>query len=307
MEELAVSVIIPSIGRKSLQRAVFSALSQEPIRTEVIICLNGPGLRHTINVPRNYEDRITIIRDPKVMNANMARNAGIRKATKKYVAFLDDDDYWLPEKLRTQLAEIHNLEHDRWLITSKYFDEHLSFKVLPKRVIQENESPIDYLFVRKSIRNMRVSLPTSSWIAPLSLFIRNPFDNELRLHQDWDWLISTLDSEQIQVKTIEKPLLVYSTEIKSNTNSRTNWKHSLEWILKNRTKMSALQAGCFIINVVHSRCIRTDSIYNSFQIFFSAFKYGKPNIRSIFVSLFRIITVTFSKIIKSHLKHIKHD
>lgn len=99
-----VSIIIPSYNRERvLHRAVKSVISQTYKNWELIIVDD----RSTIpaqEIITLKDPRIQIIRHSKRQGAAAARNTGMRIAQGKYIAFLDSDDEWLPEKLSKQIA-----------------------------------------------------------------------------------------------------------------------------------------------------------------------------------------------------------
>lgn len=101
-----VSVIIPSYNsQKVIQRSVDSALNQTYRDIEVWVIDDG-STDDTISILSNYEDkRLNIISLPENTGSPVTpRNTGILKAKGKYVAFLDSDDYWAPNKLELQIG-----------------------------------------------------------------------------------------------------------------------------------------------------------------------------------------------------------
>jgi glycosyltransferase involved in cell wall biosynthesis len=99
-----LSVVIPTRNRAHLVgEAIESALSQRPGRVEVIV-VDDASSDDTANVvTRNFGSNIRLIRLPERRGAGAARNAGIRQARGELLAFLDDDDLWLPGKLNAEL------------------------------------------------------------------------------------------------------------------------------------------------------------------------------------------------------------
>lgn len=98
-----VSVVIPTYNRGSLiTEAVESALGQSVPRVEVIVVDDGSN-DDTLERLAPYHGRITIVQTNH-RGAPHARNAGIKVARGRYVAFLDSDDRYLPHKLALQVA-----------------------------------------------------------------------------------------------------------------------------------------------------------------------------------------------------------
>ena len=97
-----VSVIIPTYNRSSLVlEAVDSVLKQTFRDFELIVVDDGSsdGTAEALNL---YKDRFVYrLQDNRGVSA--ARNQGIRMARGQWIAFLDSDDLWLPEKLETQI------------------------------------------------------------------------------------------------------------------------------------------------------------------------------------------------------------
>ncbi len=98
----SVSVVIPTHDRPAMLReAIESVLAQTRRPLEVIVVDNGPRAQGAA-VVEEFGRRVILIRssDP---GPSASRNAGIKRARGGYIAFLDDDDLWHPEKLSVQM------------------------------------------------------------------------------------------------------------------------------------------------------------------------------------------------------------
>ncbi len=98
-----VSVIIPTYNRERLiSRALDSVLKQTFTDYEIIVVDDG-STDYTKDVLKKYEGRIRYFYQAN-SGISGARNRGLAEAKGEYIAFLDSDDAWLPEKLAMQVA-----------------------------------------------------------------------------------------------------------------------------------------------------------------------------------------------------------
>lgn len=101
----SVSVIIPTSNRSAaLRRAVASVLAQTWADYELIVVDDGSREPIRPVVDAAADDRVQVLAHARCRGAAAARNAGIRASRGAFVAFLDDDDEWFPQKLERQLA-----------------------------------------------------------------------------------------------------------------------------------------------------------------------------------------------------------
>jgi len=97
-----VSIIIPTYNRGwILKDAIESVIAQTVNDVELIVVDDG-STDHTKKILDSYNHRIKIIHQAN-KGVSAARNAGITASIGKYIAFLDSDDIWLPEKLSCQV------------------------------------------------------------------------------------------------------------------------------------------------------------------------------------------------------------
>lgn len=101
-----VSVIIPTYGMPNyLEKSIRSVLSQTLSNIELIVVddndSNTEARRRTENLLKQFisDHRVNYLKHSQNMNGAVARNTGIKQAKGKYVAFLDSDDEYMPNRL----------------------------------------------------------------------------------------------------------------------------------------------------------------------------------------------------------------
>jgi len=116
---MLVSIIIPTHrGSKTICRAVDSAFSQDYDHLEVIVVDdNGAGTMEQIETERQIArylnlDNFKYIAHEHNKNGAAARNTGVRAAKGEFIAFLDDDDEFLPFKIRLQVEALAGKSDD---------------------------------------------------------------------------------------------------------------------------------------------------------------------------------------------------
>lgn len=108
MDEL-VSIIVPVYNvEKFIGETMDSVAAQTYPHWELLLVEDGSSDR-TAEIIQDYirekkENRIRLIAQPENMGAARARNRGLQEARGRYIAYLDADDLWVPEKLERELA-----------------------------------------------------------------------------------------------------------------------------------------------------------------------------------------------------------
>lgn len=114
-----ISVIIPTYkGSKCLSRAIDSALNQVGVEIEVIVVDdNSPDSKErkeTEMLMRGYANngKVIYLQHIKNMNGSVARNTGIAKSHGEIISFLDDDDFYFPDRLMKCLKRMEETNCD---------------------------------------------------------------------------------------------------------------------------------------------------------------------------------------------------
>jgi len=192
-----VSVIIPAYNRSStIARSVESALAQTFHDLEVIVVDDGSS-DMTRDVVRSIADeRVRLIWHEINLGAAAARNMGMKASEAKYIAWLDSDDEWLPEKLQTQLEAIEHAAPDQRACYTAYerIDKQVSQIYIPQHV--------DY----KKLFLGCDQAPGSSLLFERMLLDKVGYlDTHLRRYEDWDWLLRYCS--MFRLLAVDEPLV----------------------------------------------------------------------------------------------------
>lgn len=192
------SVIIPAYNRyQLLKRAIDSVLNQTFRDFELVVVDDG-STDETPGVATEYEGRITYIRQDNG-GVSKARNRGIHLARSPYIAFLDSDDVWFPEKLNEQCSYLNSnpdvLIHqtdELWIRNGK--------RINPMKKHMKREGTI---FLESLDRCM---ISPSSVVMKRDLFDRfGLFDEDLPVCEDYDLWLRIAAEERVGL--IEKKLI----------------------------------------------------------------------------------------------------
>ena len=106
-----VSIVMPNYnGGKYLKETIDSVLSQTFDNWELLF-VDDCSTDNSLEIVRSYADeRIRIFQNETNRGAAVSRNRAIEAANGRWIAFLDSDDLWLPEKLEKQVAFMKDKE-----------------------------------------------------------------------------------------------------------------------------------------------------------------------------------------------------
>jgi glycosyltransferase involved in cell wall biosynthesis len=104
LETSGVTVVIPTKdGWPAVERTIAAALGQRDVELELVVVDDGSTDGTGDRLEALVDERLTIVRHAEPKGPAAARNAGLARARGAWTAFLDHDDLWAPDKLRSQL------------------------------------------------------------------------------------------------------------------------------------------------------------------------------------------------------------
>jgi glycosyl transferase family 2 len=277
-----VSVIIPTTGRATLRQAVESALTQSAPPTEVIVVVD---LKAPPDACAWTDPRVRVVCTGGGRGGSGARQMGVNLARGDVIAFLDDDDYWLEEKLERQLVLLDDARRRGRLAVIgagvQVVDElGQPTGVVPRRAISEEQSLTNYLFKRREVAWGEATMGSSTLLVDRALLDAVPLDlHSLPLHQDWDWLVRASREAQVCFLMDSSPLLVYRRQPRGESLSRgSKWRCSLLWVESIRQLLSAREYGDLLVGVTVSIAVDAGDRRGGWSAFIRGMRFGRPGL-----------------------------
>jgi hypothetical protein len=225
-----VSVIIPTVRRPVLvRRAVDSVRRQTHAGLEIIVIIDGPDEATRLALGAIDEPRMRVLLNAVAEGPGPARNRAAAQARGEWVAFLDDDDEWLPDKLARQLAG-QSPDRDVLLSCRCRVETPRATYVWPRRLCGRREPVDEYLYARRALRRGETYLATPTVMLPRRLFAASRFgltpqneDTTLLL-----WATKTLGAELIMLPDVL--VVIHAEEARWSHGTVFDWRQSLDWL-----------------------------------------------------------------------------
>jgi len=271
-----VSVIIPTFGRPQLVlRAVRSVFAQTHGDIEAIVVVDGPDEETVAALATAADSRLQVIVNPRSLTAAGARNVGVAAARGAWIAFLDDDDEWMPHKIATQFATAAGRDTVLVSCLSEVVTPSATY-VWPTK-LYDNSEPLDiYLFDRRTTFAGAAFIQTSSFFLARALFNRAPFHTDTP-HDDWDFILRLTKECGATIEAVPEVLLrIYFEEARPSLTKAGTWRLSLDWLDRIRGLLTRRGYSGICLGIVGPRAAQERAYGAFFLLLFKAFTRGSP-------------------------------
>lgn len=240
--------MIPTRGRpETVLDAVRSALAQEPAPLEIIVVIDGPDPATGTALAELANPRVRAVELSRSRGAGGARNAGVESARGDLIAFLDDDDTWLPGKLAAQLGALASCpDPDAVVIGCQVkWDDGAQVHIWPTRPPGPAEPIGDYLFVRRSPGEGL--LPTPTLLLSRRLAAGTPMPTHLATHEEWDWLLTLQQGGASFIVVMEPLVSVDGRPRRPSITHTAGWRQSLAWGVSRAADLGDRALSAFLL------------------------------------------------------------
>lgn len=210
-----VSIIMPAFNAESyIEESILSVIKQTWQNWELLI-IDDCSQDHTIDIIKNYiaiDKRISLLSNTSNLGVAESRNKGVQEAHGEWIAFLDSDDLWAPDKLMHQINLIQ-CQNTFFVFTGSAFIDDAGHK---NSYILHVPSRISYKELLK--QNL---ISCSSVLLHRNLLLSHPMKPG-SIHEDFVTWLTILRDTGITAYGINQPLLLY--RIHANSKSSQKWK-----------------------------------------------------------------------------------
>ncbi|MEL4455485.1 glycosyltransferase family 2 protein [Lutimonas vermicola] len=185
-----ISVIVPTFKRPDrLLRALKSVFSQTCQEFEILVIDDDPLENHLEELLKGLEDdRIRLFKNERKKGANGARNFGILNSKGKFLAFLDDDDEWLPDYLQSQRDILQKSNNSYGLVHADYyFEENQLWK-------KKHQSYQGNILAPLITDRFRIGSGSNIFIKSSVIKTTGLWDEEMKRQQDLEFLVRVLSN-----------------------------------------------------------------------------------------------------------------
>lgn len=209
-----VSIITPTYNSEKYIRETIESVQNQTYQNWEMILVDDCSTDNTVQIIKEIqqtENRIHLFRLEKNSGAGIARNKAIEEATGRYIAFLDSDDLWKPEKLEKQTDFLKQYETGFVFSSYECIDE--AGKPLGKLIIAPKTLTYRMLFFGNFVGNLTGIYDTRK-------FGKIPI-TQIKKRQDWIMWLEIL--KQIKkTPTIQESLAYYRVRENSVSSSKVH-------------------------------------------------------------------------------------
>ncbi|WP_179278200.1 glycosyltransferase family A protein [Rhodococcus sp. 15-649-2-2] len=238
--------MIPTIGRPELSRAVLSAHRQTGVETQIVVVVDRPEM--ITKVKSAVGDLAQVVGNAGQGGA-AARNEGARLGSGHYIAFLDDDDWWEPNKLTVQIAAMRKADAN-FCFGSAWFHSGSDMRRLPiTPFVSEEQTLASYMVRRPNVRFGYSLVQSSSFVVSSRIARECLWDATLRKHQDWDFALRLQEREDVRLIFVEQPLVHVAQASTGSVSKQNNLESSLRFVQRHSRGMDDEAYADFIVSI----------------------------------------------------------
>lgn len=238
-----VSIITPSYNSSAFIIETINSVRSQTYKNWEMIIVDDCSTDNTVEVIENYikennENRIRLYINQKNSSAAVSRNRAIREAKGKWIAFLDSDDLWKPNKLEEQIS---------FMIEKKYHFSYTYYEEFYENVKKRK-------IVKAPYKVSNITLKMYCWIGCLTVIYDSEYVGLIQINPDIgngrnDYALWLLVSEHANGYLLNKNLAMYRRR-EGSLSSKSYWRLIIQQyeLFKLTYNCSVVKAWVFTFN-----------------------------------------------------------
>jgi len=237
-----ISIIIPVYnGSRFLEQTIISAIKQTYTDIEILL-IEDCSTDNTLEIAEMLSEKfsaITLLKNQKNIGVAKSRNRGIEIAKGEYIAFLDSDDLWQPQKLEKQINLLKKSNADLCYTAYSFVNEYtqpikktylVPEAVTLKKLLSENVIGLSTVLIKKSaVKQTRMT---------------NKF-----AHEDYVFWLGLLKNG-CKAIGINEPLMQYRLSDQNRSGNKKRAAQSRWRIYRDFMQMNILSSACYFVSYV---------------------------------------------------------
>ncbi|WP_034060342.1 glycosyltransferase family 2 protein [Lacinutrix jangbogonensis] len=246
-----VSIITPLYNSEAFINETIQSVLQQTYSNWELLLVDDCSTDETISIAKNHiakNSNIKLLRNETNQGAAISRNKGIIAAKGDYIAFLDADDLWKPEKLNKQIAFMQKENCHVCFSSYEQIDE--VGKPLNKLV-----QALPILTYNKYLKSNYIGNLTGIYNARVLGKITSP---NLRKRQDWLLWLNAIKASGKPAKSVKESLAFYRVRENSMSSNKVELLKHNYWVYKRGLGFSTLKSMyCMLVFLVEHFFIKS--------------------------------------------------
>lgn len=241
---------------------------------EIVVVIDGPNPATEAALARLADERVRFVVNERSLGAGGARNRGGELARGTWLAFLDDDDEFLPDMLERMLAAAAGRAvmlccRCRVLMPEAIYD-------WPREPYRSPMSVDDYLFDRRTLFRGARYMATSTYLLPREIFLRTRFGTSSH-NEDTTLVLRVTKEARVPLEMLDAVLVVVHAEATPDSlGPNYDWRAMLGWAQASRALLTRRAYSGFCLIYLSSQAARRRDWRGVPILLWQAFRHGAP-------------------------------
>lgn len=249
-------------------------MGQTMAEFEIVVVVDGPDAATEAALAVIGDHRLRVFVNERSCGPGGARNRGAAMAQGEWVAFLDDDDEYLPDMLERMLA-VAGGRRVMLCCRCRVFMPEATYD-WPRETYRQDMTVDDYLFDRRTMFRGARYMATSTYMLPRDVFLQTQFGTSSH-NEDTTLVLRVTKQAGVPLEMVRDVLvLVHAEATPDSLGPNYDWRAMLGWAQASRTLLTRRGYSGFSLIYLGSQAARRRDWRGVPVLLWHAFRYGAP-------------------------------